>query len=346
MDSRASQTYWSHKSHRVREDFCSVDLSIREASLGNFGSFSLAYSAAVQPRVERFGDERGFIAFGRRSGRTFVLADPLASEAEQKSLIDDFLRRFPNPSFIQIHARTARLLQDRGFYVNEMGVDTRLNLEEYSFSGKSREWLRYADNWVTRRHFEIREFGLDKYRDQVEEISEAWRATRTVRHKEVRFLNRPIVMDDEPNVRRFGLFDPEGRLEAYLFLDPLFHHGVITGYVTCIKRRRPACNGYAETAIMKRAIETLQAEGVPSLWLGLSPFAKIENEEFHHNRMLHHASRYLYGADWFNRLFYNFRGHSEYKQRFQGEEHKVYYASRARFNTYRLISFASLCGVF
>ena len=36
--------------------------------------------------------------------------------------------------------------------------------------------------------------------DQVEALSEAWRKTRTIKRKEVRFLNRPIVLADEPDV--------------------------------------------------------------------------------------------------------------------------------------------------
>jgi phosphatidylglycerol lysyltransferase len=342
----STQSYWSHKPHVKRKNFAAVDSWIRERSLEQFGSFSIAYSLAVQPRIERFGDERGFIAFGRRGGVTFVLGDPMASESDRETLLDDFLKRFRSPSFVSVQRSTAELLQTRGFFVNEMGVDTRVDLNTFHFNGKKREWLRYADNWVTRRGFVIREFSFETDRDQVERVSESWRATRTVRKKEVRFLNRPIVMQDEPNVRRFGLFDDQGTLSAFVIFDPLFHGGQLIGYVTCIKRRTPDCNGYAESAILKRAIEVFQHENIPSLWLGLSPLANLVDVEFRANRLMHRICNYYYNAGWFNRWFYNFRGHSEFKRRFGGEEHRVYYASRVRINTYRFLNFASLCGVF
>ncbi len=341
-----SQTYWSHKQHREPKGAWQVSTADRERALLNFGSFSLAYSAAVQPRLERFGDERGFIAFARRVGNAFVLGDPLVSPENKRKLLQEFLLKFPKPTFIQVHYETAMLLEQQGFFVNEMGVDTRLDLDSFHFNGRTREWLRYAENWVSRRGYTIREFDISKNLDGVERVSESWRATRTVRRKEVRFLNRPIVMQHEPGVRRFGLFDAAGQLEAYIFFDPLFEGGRVTGFVTCIKRRSPSCNAYAEAAIMKRSIEIFQAEKVLDLWLGLSPFAQIENNKFHQDQLMHFVSRYCYRADWFNRFLYNFKGHTEYKRRFQGEEHKVYLASKSRFNPIRMLTLASLCGVF
>jgi phosphatidylglycerol lysyltransferase len=206
--------------------------------------------------------------------------------------------------------------------------------------------LRYADNWVSKRGYKIEEFDVSAWESEVEAVSESWRGSRTIRRKEVRFLNRPIVMEDEPGVRRFGLFSTDQRLEAFIFFDPLFLGDQINGYVTCIKRRLPAANGYLESAIMKRAIEVFKSEAVPYIWLGLSPFANIQNQEFRCNRPLDWISRYSYSSNWFNRYLYNFKGHSEYKRRYQGEEFKVYYASRSRTNVLRLMTLASLCGAF
>ena len=206
--------------------------------------------------------------------------------------------------------------------------------------------MRYADNWVSRRGFRIAEANIADHEQEIEFVSETWRKSRTIKRKEVRFLNRPIPMIDESGVRKFFLFSPAGSIEAFVYFDPLYSAGQLSGYVTCIKRRLPDCSTYGETAILKRAIEQFQREGVPALWLGLSPLAQIENQQFRTNRVLHWTSRYLYDAGWFNRWLYNFKGHSQYKQRFRGEESKVYFASKARFNGLRLAAFASLCGAF
>ncbi|MEZ6096995.1 MAG: phosphatidylglycerol lysyltransferase domain-containing protein [Pirellulaceae bacterium] len=342
-----SQTYWAHHSHIPKGHKCQIVApKDRELALRGYGNFSLAYSTAVQPRLEHFGDERGYIAFARRNGVTFVLGDPVADQQIAGELLQQFLKQYRSPSFVNITENTARVLSNNGFWVNEIGVDTRLDLRSLHFRGKENEWLRYADNWTRRRGMQVREFSADSIRHEIELVSEAWRTTRTVRRKEVRFLNRPIVVADEVGVRRFGLFESDGSLQAFVFFDPLFKDNQIVGYVTCIKRRRPECNGYVETAIVKRAMEVFQSENIPSLWLGLSPFYKIENETYRSNRWMHHTTRYYHQAKWFNRWLYNFQGHSEYKKRFAGEEHKIYYASRVRWNTFRFLTLASLCGVF
>ena len=114
-----------------------------------------------------------------------------------------------------------------------------LDLDSYNFVGKDKEWLRYAENWVTKRGFRIEEAGFKEYESEILGVSESWRATRTIKKKEVRFLSRPIVMNDELDVRRFFLFDAAGKIAAFVFFDPVYEAGRVTGYVTCIKRRQP-----------------------------------------------------------------------------------------------------------
>ncbi len=311
-----------------------------------WGDFSLAYSIANQPCLKYFGDGRGFLAFGTRCNFNYVLGDPLCAPERKKQLLSDFLQQYRRVSFVQISESTAEILEDRGYRINEIGVDTRLDLATYSFSGKEKEWLRYADNWVSRRGYRIVEANIADHEQEIESVSESWRKSRTIKRKEVRFLNRPIPMVDEADVRRFFLYSPAGKIEAFVYFDPLYFSGHLSGYVTCVKRRVPDCSTYGEPAIMKRAIEQFQREGVASLWLGLSPLAQIDNRRFRNNRFLHWSSRYLSDAGWFNRWFYNFKGHSQYKQRFRGEESKVYFASKARLNGLQLAAFASLCGAF
>jgi lysylphosphatidylglycerol synthetase-like protein (DUF2156 family) len=340
-----SQSYWS-----TRQIKSGLEQSIpngeRLKTLREWGDYSLAYSVATQPRLEYFGDARGFLAYGSRFGYTFVLGDPLCAESDKPELLREFLARFRSPAFVQVGESTARVLQDLGFKVNEIGVDTRLDLGSYSFAGKDKEWIRYAANWVARRGYCIEEGLISSREAEIEQISEQWRKTRTISRKEVRFLNRPMPMIDEEDVRRFFYISPEGKVEAFVFFDPLFEAGKLIGYVTCIKRRTPECSAYAETAIMKRAIEVFQGEGVPALWLGLSPLAQIDDHQFRFSRGLNLAGRYLHYSRWFNRLCYNFRGHTQYKRRFRGEEVKMYYASRSLNNSTRLLALCSLCGAF
>lgn len=319
---------------------------VRMQLLKQHGDFSVAYSATVQPCLNHFGDEHGFIAWSRRWGVSLALGDPLTSDRYREELIRGFMEHTRRPVFCQVSRPTAEVLSSMGYRINEFGVDTKLNLGQYTLAGKQKEWLRYAYNWVHRRGYRIEEANFDAVDvAQVEEVSEAWRSTRTVKHKEVRFLNRPIVLDDEPDVRRFFLFDPTGKMLAFVFFDPLYSCGEIVGYVTCIKRRHPEAPQYAEHAIMKFAIERMKDEGVGHIRLGLSPLAWIEDDHFHHGRKTSKAFRFIFKSKLTNRWGYNLLGHAHYKRRFRGEEEKLYYASRSNFNVHPLLALLAACGI-
>ena len=338
-----SQTYWAQEQQAVESG---MTLEQRLDLVSRFGDFSLAYSTAVQPRLEYFGDQDGFLAYRQRWGISFVLGDVVASNHDTPILIDKFIGAHKRLSFCQIRRPLAEILSQRGFFVNEMGVDTILRLADYDFDGKHKEWLRYAANWTAKRGFEILETGFDRITpSQVEEVSEAWRTTRTVKRKEVRFLNRPIVLKDELGVRKFFLLSPEKKLLAFVFLDPIYRAGKLIGYVTSFKRRHPEAPLYAEHAIMKQIIETLKYEGVEQLNLGLSPMASIEDNDFRCNHMTSSLFRVAFDSKLHNRYCYNVVGHAAYKRRFCGEQEKVYFASDSRFNSPRLLALIGLCGI-
>lgn len=345
---KVSQTYWAEEQD---ESTTSVEAQKRSKLLRQFGDFSLAYSTAFQPRLKYFVDSGpgavpGFVAYRQRWGTTFVLGDPVVAAESRVELIRRFHSKVRKPTYCQVSESTARELEAMNYFVNEMGVDTILDLDRYDFSGKEKEWLRYAANWTAKRGFEVRECTIDEVgADGVETISEAWRNTRTVKRKEVRFLNRPIVLKDEIDVRKFYLFDSARRPLAFVFFDPMYRDGELIGYVTAFKRRHPDAPQYAEHAIMKYAIEKMKAEGVPQINLGLSPGASIEDTQFKHNRLTSRLFRFGFDSKIINRYFYHLQGHANYKRRFRGREVKTYFASPVRFDLFRQAALVGLCGI-
>ncbi len=261
-------------------------------------------------------------------------------------MLNEFLETFPRAAFCQVNRENADHLAAAGHYVNPIGVDTTLDLTTYSFAGKEKEWLRYAANWCGRRGYSIRECSIDEVGvEQIDHVSEAWRTTRTVKHKEVRFLNRPIGLTHEEGVRRFFFFGPQGELRAFVFFDPLYRDGRLIGYVTCIKRRHPIAPTYCEHAIMKHAIETFQQERHAVLKLGLSPLAWIDGRHPHQNWWLDKIFRLGFRSAVMNRWLYNVRGHAEYKRRFHGNEEPFYFATPTLFNHFRLLALVVLMGI-
>lgn len=340
---QVSQSYWAQEQDRIATG---VAEPLRWSLLRQHGSFSMAYSTAVQPRLRHFGDERGFIAYRQRFGQTIALGDPVASPADAPDLLRRFIQHVGRPTFCQVSPATANRLAPLGYRFSQMGVDTSLDLTTYQFAGKSKEWLRYASNWVGRRGYAVQELSFSELAaDQVEALSEAWRKTRTIKRKEVRFLNRPIVLADEPDVRKFYLVDPAGQIQALVFLDPIYRDGGIAGYVTAFKRRHPNAPQYAEQALMKGIIERLQDEGIPQLKLGLSPLAFIECDSLPTNGLTRFFFQRCYRSKIVNRYFYHLQGHAHYKRRFRGVEEKSYFASPGRIDGLRMAALIGLCGI-
>ena len=333
----------------------------RFAALRAHGDFTLAYNAAVQPGLEYFprGADAagGFIAYRTAGPHTFVLGDPVAGPDRLPGLVQEFLAAKRKPVFVQVTDRTAPALHAAGYYLTDMGSDHRLDLPEYSLSGKPKEWLRYAANWCGRRDYVVAEAGPDDLSaDEVTEVSEAWRATRPLGAREVTFLNRPLVPDPEPGVRRFALRDAAGVLQNYIFFDPLYRGGEAVGYVTCIKRRRPDAPSLGEAAVMKHAIEAFKAEGREQLRLGLSPFAGAAPDgdsrsrrraanPYRENKMLATTFRLGFRAGWLNGGFYALENHAAYKRRFRGAEERTYYAAPTFVNVGPLIALSRLMGL-
>jgi len=103
---------------------------MRHRLIRQYGDFSVAYSVAVQPRLEYFGDERGFIAFRRRWGISFVLGDVVASSEHTESMIDAFLKSQKRVVFCQASEQTTKRLVERGI---ELVCSARLSHRRSEF---------------------------------------------------------------------------------------------------------------------------------------------------------------------------------------------------------------------
>ena len=317
------------------------------ALLRQFGNFSHAYSVAHQPGLVRFGDERGFIAY-KKVGRTAIaLADPIASPQRMPSLISDFVHEFGDVAFCQASRKVAEVLAPMRFLVNEMGVLTKLDLANYTFDGHAKQHLRRANNRIVKLRYDIRECSTDEIgRANIQWISDGWRKTRTLRWRDAPgFLLRPIVIDDEPDVRKFYAFDSSGTPVAFIFFDPVYQDGRVIGYTDQFRRRSPEADPRVSYAISYRAIETFKTEGRQALFLGLSPLGGIVGDEFQKSWLVKRAFSLCYHSSLFNRFIYPLKGHHVHKDRYGGVEEPSYFA----FNTLpalpRLLKLLRVCNI-
>lgn len=310
------------------------------SNLRQHGSFSLAYHT-MQPGVEYFETTDGFIAYEKKWGYTFVLADPVVSPENRETAIEDFLNNHKRVSFCQITEPIAELLHDRGFKVNEFGTEFEIDIPSYTMSGKKKRHIKEAVNRIRNLNMTVEEFSSeDLNREEVEAVSEAWRATKYVSEHETRFLSRGIVLDDEPDVRKFYLVGEEG-IVAYIYFDPIYRDGEVIGYLSNSKRNRPDAPRDFDFAITWHAVERFREEGKEVLSFGMAPFYEVTDEKYRHNRFTHRALNRIYHRP--KKWLYNFQGMAAHKRRYRGTQTKVYFATTAFTNMFRMLVLGRVC---
>lgn len=79
--------------------------------------------SVLQPGLEYFDSEGGFIAFKRTGRYAFALCDPICCIDNLHDLLAAFLEQFPKSAFIQVSRETAACLARFGFSVNVLGTE-------------------------------------------------------------------------------------------------------------------------------------------------------------------------------------------------------------------------------
>lgn len=319
---------------------------VRFRALRKFGNFALAYSATFQPGLSYFGGEEGFLAYKQVGSTAFVLSNPLAPIRLCEDLIRRFVSEKKDVCFWQASRPVAEILENIGFCVNEMGTETRLQLDGYGFDGPRKRNFRTALNRATSCNYTIAERSVTSLdRQELQTLSERWRQTRGVKNREMTFLTRPAILDDEVDVRKFFTFDPNGHLQAFAFFDPIYVDGKVAGYLCSAKRRLPEADPLVGYAILHRAIRAFQDEGKAILSLGLSPLSGIRGEDLSNNRLMSFIFRALYRSRLFNKLIYPLQGFAAHKGSFCGSAEQTYCAFKRGLILSQLVKMPRACNV-
>jgi lysylphosphatidylglycerol synthetase-like protein (DUF2156 family) len=323
-----------------------VTEKVRLRALREYGNFALAYSATFQRGLDYFWGEEGFIAYKQVGSTAFVLSNPLAPMGGCEDLIRSFVNGRSDVCFWQASRPVAKILEKIGFCVNEMGTETRIELGGYHFDGPRKRNFRRALNRAACCSYTIAERSVTSLnREELQTVSERWRQTRGVKNREMTFLTRPAILDDEVDVRKFFAFDREGSLQAFAFFDPIYKGGEVVGYLCSAKRRLPEADALVGYAILHRAIRTFQEEGKIILSLGLSPLSGIEDKELSNSRLVSFAFRAVYHSWLFNELIYPLQGFAAHKGAFCGFAEQTYCAFKRGLALWQLIKMPRACNL-
>lgn len=305
-----------------------------------YGGHCMSYSL-LQPGMEYFDmPGKGFIGYRSKWGAKIALADPVCDEKDRELLIEAFMTRFRNVGFVQVTEPVAELMNQRfGYYATQFGIETVVDLESWTISGKKKQVLRTAVNQSRKKGVVIRE-GCDN--TSYRELSEKWIGTRKIKNREIGFLIRPMEMPYQAETRKFFAYLND-ELVGFIFFDPVYKDGQIISYVPNISRFSHSFRQGIFYTLMVHAMEKFQAEGFKELSLGLSILILHDDNRPYESRILKNIERLIcrYGN-----FIYNFKGIDFTKSRFQGQTNRFFCAHKRALPAVKLISLVKLANVF
>lgn len=312
-----------------------------------FGEGSLSYSA-LQDGMEWFVEpDLGFLQYEPTDTvihRAVILGDPVCAEENREKLLSKFLEKFPDPIFIHITKPVGKLLEKRGFYINHMGMEIVIDVQNFSLSGSKKEFLRSQKNRAQKDGLTVTEIGPESgvSAEDLRKISDEWMHRKAVHDHELAFLVRPALFEDEFDVRKF-IAMKDGKVEGFVFFDPMYRNGKIYGYMANILRSLGDHSYSITDYIIIEAFARFKAEGIETLSLGFSPFFCIEDDDdLHFSKPL--STMYKYAYEHANYL-YSFKSLSFHKERYRPDQ-----AGAARMKVYsatkHVMPLITLYGVF
>jgi phosphatidylglycerol lysyltransferase len=289
----------------------------RQQALRNFGGSSLSYSS-LQEGLELFIDlAYGYISYSLLKTdivRPLCLADPICSQENRQKLIEMFTQAHKGAVFIHITRETALTLSKFDFIINEIGVETIIDVQSFSLVGAGKEFLRSQRNRAAKDGLVIKEQLCSQVPTaSIEQVSAQWMGTK-VNGQELSFLARPAKFEDEPDVRKFFAYQND-RLVGFNFFDPIYRDGNVIGYLDNTQRAFSTYSYSIADCINLEAMRQFKLEGKEILSLGFSPLhAMNDNGEFRFSETLKKALEYF--RDQANFL-YDFKGSAFHKSRYR-----------------------------
>lgn len=303
--------------------------------LRQHGREALSY-ATLQDGMEYFIDDRlGYVAFTTvthpvfaRKPKRIVLSDPVCARENLSEFNDLFLGDDPEVSYIVISEFCAEELRSRGYKVNCIGPEPELPIQTYNTNGnwKELDMIKRARNEAKREGIVIREERLeDIEQSKLEAISAKWMGNKILNDREIWIYARKPIWGSEPDVRKFVAYDREGGIVGFVFYDPIYRDGEVTGYSANTSRCDESRYGRLATAIHMEAVDLFKKEGKEVLNLCLATFVRLHLGKYNDDKF---AKLFFELSEKYGNDIYNFKGLAFHKSKYRVTEKPLYFASR------------------
>jgi len=303
-----------------------LTISQRQELVRLYGYQSSAYFN-LQEGVEHFGFEGlGFLSYYPQKTPlglvNIIFTNPVCHPDHMKRLIGSFFAMVPGRTvFLGVDRTMADYLSDFDFKSNQMGTEFAMPIQSYEIKGKSKKHLRHSANLGKRCDLTVKEQTWSEVdTEAVEAISNKWRGSKATKKGELKLLTRPPEFKDGWGVRKFYCYQGD-KLLGYVFFDPYFKDGKVTGYCANILRKDPEArpSDLLDFTILE-AMKVFKSEGIEGLSLGISPMFQVEPEE--NDRFgLRKVQNLMYK---YANSLYAFQALAYHKTRYRADETKWY----------------------
>jgi lysylphosphatidylglycerol synthetase-like protein (DUF2156 family) len=222
-------------------------------------------------------DVPGVIVY-RPTGRYLVqFGGPFAPKEARPHLLRAFLSLAAGQDreivAIQLQGADAAEYLDEGFTVNQIGASYALRLDTFGLRGTAFMQLRNKIARAMRTGLEISEVPLNAWHAAMKELDAGWLGAKGGA-RPLDFLVGQYGGQYQ-YLRRLFVGVHGTRLTGYISYSPVY--GSRPGWMHDLSRRQPDSPPGVMEAINKVAIETFQAEGVPWLHFGYTPFSGLSS---------------------------------------------------------------------
>lgn len=320
--------------------------------LEQYGSHCMAYTS-LEPGLEYFLLEGiGYIAFKRFKDwfwaiqeRIIVLADPICSDDNIELILNQFLQKYPHAIFVQSSRKFAEHLDNKGFQVNQFGIETDIYTHDFDLSGKARAKLRQWRNKCQREGVTIVEQSINEFenQDDIKALSKRWLDKKG--GSEYSFLVRPLRYDSEKDTRSFWAYSADKKLIGMALFDPIYTDNKVTGYYHNIDRIDASAPNGTSVAIVLHALDKFKYEQVEKISLGMSPLClqKGLKSELNYNKFTRKS--FWYAFEKLNYI-YPFQGNASHKGKFNGEQTPIYISSTKGTGLWQVLVMMKGIGMF
>jgi nucleoside-diphosphate-sugar epimerase len=316
---------------------------------------------------------QGYVPYLMADKSAVMVGDPIGDVQDYETLITSYIAMCKkngfDPSAIQISKPVADLFEHNGFTVNNLGIETHLQLEAFNLEKKEQDQQMTMDLQLQGKAYEkvrrwrnkarsdgitvFEQSNINGLESQIQHISDAWLKTKLNSDKELGVLLRKLDLHTEPYVRRFFAAKDQTLL-GYVFFDPQFDNNEVIGYYANIERYMTTMDGQHLSAvkpyILLEAIKQFKKENeqgahIQQVSLGLSPMYSLDAQAMSSQDMLF--------KKFFQELFdesslYACKGIAEHKSKFPDptrKEEPTYLAVESGLSTQTLLDIFEEVGI-